>query len=111
MSLAFAYICAALSAVFNGSFPAVFKFRSVASVNLHFFWFQLYVSTGVFLSSFLFCALLPVNPKFNDGYTAEFKIDPLAIAAGAVFVLSVVCSFAAIPILGVALVSNPLSHF
>ena len=37
------FIAAGVSAVFNGSFAAPFKFENVAAVNLHPVWFQLYV--------------------------------------------------------------------
>ena len=84
------YIAAALSAVFNGSFCAIFKFEKVASLNLDPFWFQLYVTCGVTLSCFLLCAFLPLNPHIKQGYTDHFEFVPLAMAAGALFVLSVV---------------------
>jgi hypothetical protein len=122
---AFVYGAAVLSAVANGSFCAVFKTDKVATLNLHPFWFQLYCSCGVTLSCFLLCAFLPLNPHIKDGYTANFEFVPLAMAAGSLFVMSIVSwyilssspmkstsffarsqvlSFAAIPLLGVATV-------
>jgi len=101
------FIAAGLSAIFNGSFAAVFKTQRVASVGLHPFLFQLYVSVGVFLSSML--CLVPSFMSFNPGLTgnANAPTTPAftgyGLIAGALFVLAITFSFDAVDKIGIAL--------
>jgi hypothetical protein len=99
------YLTAALSAVFNGSFAAPFKFKNVAEVDLHPVYFQLYVSIGVFITCFLFAAFLPFNRSITDSEDAgtDFTFVPLGFPCGVLFVLSILFSFLAIPRIGLAL--------
>mmetsp|Transcript_16073 Transcript_16073/g.28883 ORF Transcript_16073/g.28883 Transcript_16073/m.28883 type:complete len:348 (+) Transcript_16073:116-1159(+) len=100
------YVVAILSAVFNGSFPVPFKLEQVAKCQLHPLLFQLYVSFGVFLSSWLALAFLPYNGSLtgaDSANTPDFPFPPLALVAGGLFVLSIVFSFAAIPMIGLAM--------
>lgn len=96
-------VLAGLSAVFNGSFASVFKLPQVASANLDPILFQLYVSTGVFLSSAI------ASPFFfyygNGTFQQELAVfyEPLGLAAGTLFVISISFSFAAVQYIGVAL--------
>jgi hypothetical protein len=60
------YIAAVLSAIFNGSFAAVFKTDRVAAANLDPLLFQLYVSCGVFLSSWLVIPFLKYNTDIDE---------------------------------------------
>jgi glucose uptake protein GlcU len=96
---------AGLSAVFNGSFAAPFKFENVAAVDLHPIFFQLYVAVGVFLTSILFQALLPFNKTItaNEDADTNFMFVPLGFPCGILFLLSVLFSFLAIPRIGLAL--------
>eukprot|EP00937_MAST-01D_sp_MAST-1D-sp2_P005414 g5414.t1 len=99
------YAAAVISAALNGSFAAFFKLESVARVQLDPLLFQLYVSLGVFLSSLICFAFLGQNPALTGsadaGTTAIFT--PLGLAAGALFVLSITFSFAAVDLIGIAL--------
>eukprot|EP00471_Norrisiella_sphaerica_P014249 CAMPEP_0184495232 /NCGR_PEP_ID=MMETSP0113_2-20130426/30731_1 /TAXON_ID=91329 /ORGANISM="Norrisiella sphaerica, Strain BC52" /LENGTH=352 /DNA_ID=CAMNT_0026881329 /DNA_START=1 /DNA_END=1059 /DNA_ORIENTATION=- len=106
VSPAVGYIVAVLSAVFNGSFPAAFKIPMVARCDLHPMLFQLYVSFGVFLSSWLVLPFMEFNGTLTgaDGkHTPAFPFPYLGVIAGMIFVLSVVFSFAAIPFIGLAM--------
>ena len=101
------FIAAGLSAIFNGSFAAVFKTERVASVGLHPFLFQLYVSVGVFLSSML--CLVPSFMSFNPGLTGDANAPTTpaftgyGLVAGALFVLAITFSFDAVDKVGIAL--------
>ena len=54
-------ILAILSAVFNGSFVAFAKLRSVAACELHPVLFNFYVTLGVFLSCFIAAPFFPMT--------------------------------------------------
>ena len=62
---AIGYFAAVLSAAFNGSFAAVFKTKRVAAANLDPLLFQLYVSVGVFCSSWLVLPFLSYNTAID----------------------------------------------
>jgi len=98
------YLVAILSAFFNGSFASPFNFPQVKRCALHPVLFQLYVSIGVFLSSWLALAFLKYNKSLtgaDDGPSFPFPL--LGMLGGALFVLSVAFSFAAIPNIGLAM--------
>jgi glucose uptake protein GlcU len=99
------YLAGALSAVFNGSFAAPFKFENVAAVDLHPIYFQLYVAVGVFITCFLFQVLLPLNDTItaNPNAEKEFIFVTLGFPCGVLFLMSVLFSFLAIPRIGLAL--------
>ncbi|GAB5363354.1 hypothetical protein AAMO2058_000875600 [Amorphochlora amoebiformis] len=98
------YLIAALSACFNGSFPVPFMIPKVAKCSLHPMLFQLYVSFGVFLSSWLALPFLKYNPTLTGAdESPEFPFPPLAMVGGVLFVLSIIFSFAAIPYIGLAM--------
>ena len=100
-----AYVVAFLSAVFNGSWTAVFKMESVARLKPDSRVFMLYASWGVFLSSLITLGFLKYNPdvtgKADAGTEAAFT--PWGIVAGGLFVLALTCSFEAVDCIGVAL--------
>jgi glucose uptake protein GlcU len=93
------------SAVFNGSFAALFKTPKMVEVDLHPIVFQLYVSTGVFLSSLLVVPFLSWNPTLlhNEKVGDEFRFSPMGFVAGCLLVLSLAASFQAVQKIGVAL--------
>eukprot|EP01012_Entosiphon_sulcatum_P019567 TRINITY_DN2447_c0_g1_i1.p1 TRINITY_DN2447_c0_g1~~TRINITY_DN2447_c0_g1_i1.p1 ORF type:complete len:348 (-),score=52.89 TRINITY_DN2447_c0_g1_i1:423-1466(-) len=95
------YLCAGLSALFNGSFAALSKVPSVAAANLDPVLFNFYVTIGVFLSSFLAAAVFPALGLPN-GDEAKFLIAPTGMLGGALFVFAVLFSFAAIPLIGLS---------
>lgn len=99
------FILAALSAVFNGSFASVFKLPKVAAAGLDPILFQLYVSMGVFLSSFIAIPFFVYNVELTGSAAAgtTFVFEPLGLAAGALFVLAISFSFAAVQYIGIAL--------
>ena len=99
------YLLGALSAVFNGSFASIFKTEKVAAVNLDPMLFQLYVSAGVFLSSFVVIPFLGYNPDLSGKPAAgtDLVFEPLGLVAGALFVLAISFSFLAVCNVGVAL--------
>mmetsp|Transcript_35746 Transcript_35746/g.106677 ORF Transcript_35746/g.106677 Transcript_35746/m.106677 type:complete len:364 (-) Transcript_35746:137-1228(-) len=109
-SPAIGFLCAVLSAFFNGSFTVPFKAassrhhggnterarRSEGPANdeeVHPIVFTLYVSAGVFLSSMIFIA--PFLPTVS--------INVPSLLAGFLFVLSVSASFLAVDLIGMAL--------
>lgn len=102
---ALGFVVAALSAVANGSFAVIFKTKRVASVNLDPILFQFYNTCGVFLSCWLVVPFLYANKEFtqNEAAGIVMTFQPLAMVSGALFVMSTVFSFLAVPLLGVAL--------
>ena len=84
---------AVLSAVFNGSFAALSKFKSASLV--HPFVFNLYLSFGVFLSS---CIVLP----FMHTLGSPPLFCPLGLLAGLLFVGSTSLSFVAVSHIGLS---------
>jgi len=105
MVAGFGYILGALSAVFNGSFASIFKTEKVAAAKLDPMLFQLYVSAGVFLSSFVVIPFLSYNKELTGKPTAGTALvfEPLGLVAGALFVLAISFSFLAVDCIGVAL--------
>lgn len=104
MSVVTGLIYAAISAFFNGSYIVPFKTKKVVDLNLDPIVFQLYVTVGVFLSSFIVIPFFPYNKTIADSSDAgtEFEFSPLAAAGGAMFVVSVVASFSAVQLIGLS---------
>lgn len=102
---ALGFALASFSAVFNGSFASAFKLPKVAAAGLDPLLFQLYVSLGVFLSSFLVIPFLSYNAAItgNDAAGTALVFEPLGLAAGGLFVLAISFSFVAVDLIGVAL--------
>ena len=88
-------ILAILSAVFNGSFVAFAKLRSVAACELHPVLFNFYVTLGVFLSCFIAAPFFPL-------VGARFELDALGALAGALFVFAASFSFIAASLVGLS---------
>ena len=120
-------LCAAGSAVFNGSFTVPFKLQTTINNNgggggggdsngeestaaavattatkFHPIVFTLYVSAGVFFSSWLFTTLLLFFWNPNNELSVTIISIP-AILSGWIFVLGVAASFIAIDYIGMAL--------
>ncbi len=89
------FLLAGLSAVFNGSFVAFAKIKSVAQCDLHPFLFNFYVALGVFLSCWLAAPFLPL-------VGVPLGISPFGVAAGALFVGASGFSFVAASKLGLS---------
>lgn len=89
---------AVISAIFNGSFTILFKTTHMVNLSINPIIFQLYVSWGVFLSSwFVLPFVLNENKEsFLDSFSA------MGIIAGGLFVLAISASFQAIDYVGVA---------
>ena len=102
------YIAAVLSAVFNGSFTTPYKLRFVADYKLHPILFMLYVSTGVFLSSWLIIPILPYNDNIidDDEIGTSFAFTPFGLLAGCLLVIALSSTFLAIAELGVCLATG-----
>lgn len=103
-------ICAVGSALFNGSFAALFKTKEMSALNVHPMVFQLYVSIGVFLSSWAVVPFLGRNPDLlpggDDGDAVagdELKFSSLGLVGGCLLVLAFVGSFNAVDDIGIAL--------
>jgi len=98
-------LCAVTSAFFNGSFAALFKTEEMAVLNISPVVFQLYVSAGVFLSSWIVIPFLKYNPEMlgdmQIGRTFEFS--PLGLVGGFLLVLALYGSFQAVDRIGLAL--------
>ena len=88
-------ILAILSAVFNGSFVAFAKLRSVAACELHPVLFNFYVTLGVFASCFVAAPFFPL-------VGARFELDALGALAGALFVFAASFSFIAASLVGLS---------
>eukprot|EP00466_Bigelowiella_natans_P000257 jgi/Bigna1/66196/fgenesh1_pg.1_\ len=78
----------------------------VQRCDLHPMLFQLYVSVGVFLSSWLVLPFMQFNGDLTDAdgkNTPAFPFPWLGLIAGMIFVVSILFSFAAIPYIGLAM--------
>mmetsp|Transcript_23515 Transcript_23515/g.32984 ORF Transcript_23515/g.32984 Transcript_23515/m.32984 type:complete len:350 (-) Transcript_23515:144-1193(-) len=99
-------LCLAVaSAVFNGSFAALFKTKKMTALNIHPMVFQLYVCFGMFLSSLLVIPLLYKNPALfqDDTVGDQLCFSGYGVLAGCLFVLAITGSFNAISDIGIAL--------
>ena len=94
------YVAAVLSAVFNGSFTTPYKYKRVAACSLHPILFMLYVSTGVFVSSWAILPFLRFNDRVVDDDDAgtTFVFHYCGVAAGAILVLAFSATFQAIDV-------------
>ena len=90
------YLLALASAVCNGSFAAASKLPSVQKANPHPIIFNSFVCFGVVISSLITMPFLPL-------LGTELKFNYLASLSGALFVGAILCSFLAIPHLGLAM--------
>jgi len=90
------YLLALASAVCNGSFAAASKLPSVQKANPHPIIFNSFVCFGVVISSLVTMPFLPL-------LGTELKFNYLASLSGALFVGAILCSFLAIPHLGLAM--------
>jgi hypothetical protein len=90
------YLLALASAVCNGSFAAAQKLPSVERTKPHPIIFNSFVCFGVVVSSLV---VIPFLPLFGS----EIKFNVLASLSGALFVGAILCSFLAIPHLGLAM--------
>jgi glucose uptake protein GlcU len=105
------YMCAILSAIFNGSFAALFKTKKMVALDIHPMVFQLYACGGIFVSSWLVLPFLSSNPDlFQDDDDDDehhvgdtFRLSGYGVVAGFLFVLAVSGSFNAVHDIGVAL--------
>lgn len=99
------YLCAILSACFNGTFAVPFKLESVKKYQIAPTVFQFYVAIGVFISSWLAVPFLPYNHAIADDDQAgtSFMFSWLGCVAGALFVFAISCSFLAVELIGLAL--------
>ena len=88
------------SAIFNGSFVAPYKHKSMAGVKP--LVFQFYCATGVMLSGFVTIALIPFNKSIEDDDEAgtSFVFSGLGFLAGMIFVCSMALSFSAVELNG-----------
>ncbi len=89
-------VYAITSAIFNGSFTTLFKTRRMVDLSISPIIFQLYVSCGVFVSSWFVVPFIPMERE--DGLSFC-----MGLIAGALFVFSVFASFQAVDYVGVAL--------
>jgi len=91
------YLLSLASAICNGSFAAAQKLPSVQRANPHPIIFNSFVCFGVVTSSLL------VMPFFSIIPNADLKFNILGCFSGALFVGAILCSFLAIPHLGLAM--------
>eukprot|EP00591_Stephanopyxis_turris_P002744 CAMPEP_0195522182 /NCGR_PEP_ID=MMETSP0794_2-20130614/20089_1 /TAXON_ID=515487 /ORGANISM="Stephanopyxis turris, Strain CCMP 815" /LENGTH=350 /DNA_ID=CAMNT_0040651873 /DNA_START=15 /DNA_END=1067 /DNA_ORIENTATION=- len=106
MSKAAGLFCAIGSAVFNGSFSALFKTDNMNELFIHPMVFQLYASIGVFVSSWLVVPFFQFNKDIlqEDHVVGDvFKFSPMGAIAGFLFVVAISASFLAVDDIGVAL--------
>ena len=97
------FICALISAAANGSFIIPYKHPQMREVRP--LVFQFYCACGVMLSSFLLVPFFPYNDRIEDDDEAgtSFRFSGLGFVAGMIFVISMVLSFSAVELIGVAL--------
>ena len=90
------YLLALASAICNGSFAAAQKLPSVERARPHPVIFNSFVCFGVVVSSLI---VMPFLPFFG----ADLKFNILGSLSGVLFVGAILCSFLAIPHLGLAM--------
>ena len=104
MSAAIGFCTAILSAIFNGSFASLFKFVKMQNLNIHPMVFMLYVSCGVFLSSWLVVPFFQFNQEVaDDDAGTSMTFSGLGFVGGILFVIAIAASFKAVEQIGVAL--------
>uniref|UniRef100_A0A0G4HNV1 EamA domain-containing protein n=1 Tax=Chromera velia CCMP2878 TaxID=1169474 RepID=A0A0G4HNV1_9ALVE len=105
MSQATGLVAAVLSAVFNGSFPSLSKVPALKDLHVDEILFSTYVSMGVFLSSVIALAFLPLNSHIvnDEGAGTVLRFEPFGLLAGAILVGAFTFSFLAVPRVGVAI--------
>jgi hypothetical protein len=91
----FGFFLVVLSAIFNGSFVAFAKLKSVADANVHPILFNFYLVLGVFVSSWICACFLPL-------VGATVVIPPLGLLSGLLLVISTACSFVAVSFVGLS---------
>jgi len=89
------FVLVILSAVFNGSFVAFAKIKSVAAAEVHPILFNFYLVLGVFLSSWIAAAFMPL-------VDAPLTIPWLGLLAGSLLVMATSCSFVAVSYIGLS---------
>jgi glucose uptake protein GlcU len=97
------FVLATVAAIANGTFLVPYKLRVVHALKVNPLVFQCYASIGIFLSSWVVVAFLPLNPDFVAGATSEFVFVPWAMLAGSAVVIAMTLSFLATQKIGVAL--------
>lgn len=106
--LAAGYLLSALAAAANGSFAALSKLPSVAAADAPPVAFQLYASCGVAFSSLVcsppLCAYANrwATLDAEAPQTTSLMLSGNGVLAGALFVVAISGSFAAIPLIGLA---------
>lgn len=100
-----AFLLATLSAVFNGSFASCAKFTKTQIDPIL---FTFYNCIGVLLSSFLVIPFLPQLAKlpetsiYHSG-SDHFLFSYLGASAGSLYVIGIICSFAAVQFVGIGI--------
>jgi multidrug transporter EmrE-like cation transporter len=97
------FFFAILAAFLNGSFIVPFKIPSVAKYNVEPLVFLQYNCFGIFVSSWLCNAFLPLNGQYVDNAGTSFQFVWLAFLGGVIFAGSISCSFIAVETIGLAL--------
>eukprot|EP01040_Poterioochromonas_malhamensis_P001074 gene1074-1139_t len=97
------YVYAIVACLTNGSFLVPFKFHKIAVLKIPPVVFQLYASIGIFLSSWISAAFLPINPDFVNGAGKSLEFVPYGFLGGVIMVLSMTLGFMATRKIGVAL--------
>jgi multidrug transporter EmrE-like cation transporter len=108
ISVGLAFVFAVLAAVFNGSFVVPFKLSAVAKYNIPPLVFLQYNCVGIFLSSWLCNAFLPLNSSYVENAGSSFQFVWLALLGGVIFAASLSCGFIAVEIIGLALAQGVL---
>jgi glucose uptake protein GlcU len=102
-STASGYAYAIFACITNGSFLVPFKFHTIAALKIHPIVFQLYASIGIFISSWVAAAFLPINSDFVNGAGSRLVFVPFGFLGGVIMVLSMTFGFMATRKIGVAL--------
>jgi glucose uptake protein GlcU len=97
--------CAIGSALFNGSFTALFKTKKVADLSIHPMVFQLYVCVGIFLTSWFVVPFLSLNPPIlqDEAAGSDLQFSLMGLISGVLAVLAVSSFFCAVDHIGIAL--------
>lgn len=103
LSSGLCFFFAIFAAFLNGSFIVPFKIPSVAKFNVAPLVFLQYNCFGIFLSSWLCNAFLPLNSSYVNDAGNTFQFVWLAFLGGIIFAASISCSFIAVETIGLAL--------